>query len=210
MVIVFLRLWRVLQFFISIDKYEQGKHAYGNGRIGNVENGLEEHKIFAAPERHPVRQRAIYYRYIEHIYHLALQKLAIARPKMREVRDRCGVVRLHHAAEALIVTGEAGIRTIREDEPVEHTVYQVAKCSGQYERTANNNAARIPAHHKAPEQKEAERNGNEAESGKQDFAKNGFTYLEPIGHALILYEMKPEPAAYYFHIVAIYKMGFDV
>jgi len=62
------------RFFVEDD---QNPDARRNGHVGNIENGIEELEIFAAPDGHPLGESAVYYGKIKHVDHFSVEDFSV-------------------------------------------------------------------------------------------------------------------------------------
>lgn len=96
------------------------ENAYGNGRIGDVENGAEEEKGFTTPDGKPLGEGAFKHGEVQHIDHFTLKPVAIGAAALGKFRagDEYGFL----VAQAF-----------SKDHTVENAVDNIAQGAGQYQ-----------------------------------------------------------------------------
>ena len=92
-------------------------HADGNRSICQVEHRAEELELLSAHKGEPGRIMRLYQREIQHVHYSSMQEGGVA--VMREY------------------FGDMIERTFLEYQPIEHTVYEVAQCTGIDQRCTN-------------------------------------------------------------------------
>lgn len=97
-----------------------------------------------------------------------------------------------------------------EDQPVEHTVYQVAHRTRQYQCAADDRAIAVLFLHKFLQEEKAEDHCAKAKKGEHKLAYVGLSELHAECHTFIFYEMQAKPMAKYINFLAVVIMGFDV
>ena len=170
-----------------VDNQPNGSNC--DGRVGHIEDGVEENEVLSAYKRHPLGPTGVDKWEVEHIDDAALQQRGIA---------TLGWEELGHAIVALV-----------EDEAIEEAVDKVAYGSRKDERHAHKQgqprSGLADEAHQIPEYGTRSHKTEEGEAHLAgDTAKR---YAE--SHALVLDKMEQAPLADERHLLANLKMRFD-
>lgn len=152
---------------------QDGDNAYRDGGIGNVKYRAEEHKVIAAFKGYPAGQIAFINGEVQHIHHTAMEEAAVAASGRHELR--------YFVADAIV-----------EDKPVEHAIYQVARCAGKDQRATDQQTGAVFFPDELFHVNEAGYYRHQPEGGEQYFTEIA-AKLEAIGHSFIFNEMDAEP-----------------
>ncbi len=161
-------------FFLKKLLLEQDhqRHSYRDGRIGNIEDGVEEQEVFVTPNGDPRRESSLKKREIKHVNHSSVKQTRVA----AFLRKKCC-----HMAVAIV-----------ENDTVERTVNDVSERSGKNQGDGHNhngvraflgNTEKVPTNGN---------NGNDTEEAQCQFAHFA-TEFHPEGHPHILGEVDDEP-----------------
>ena len=142
---------------------------YGDGRIGDVENRIEEGEVVASYERHPFRPIEVKERELEHIDHLSVEE--------GRITSIFGQERSHLAVAQV------------EDLPVEDAVDDVAKGAGCQQGDADDVAQLQILFDGLGQVVEQGEDGDDSEDGEEDLVEELYTE----GHSVVFYEGDVEP-----------------
>ena len=151
---------------------KQGNNATTDGSISKVEYRTEEDEMLATPDRQPTWPMCIDDWEVEHIHYPTLEPRTVALANWYE-------------------GGQLRIRTLTEDDTIEHTVDDVSAGSGQNHGDTYDIPGLQVSLDDVDEIPKYQNNGNNTERCQEKLSKQ----LHAKGHAIVLGEKDLEPVS---------------
>lgn len=152
----------------SFLKEEDGDNAYRDGGIRQVKDGTKEFEIVAPDKGEPAWVMRLYDREVEHVDHAPVKEGGIS---------MLGKHLRHVVVGAML-----------EDEPIEHTIEEIAERSREDEAGAYDKPAVVFLFYDRLDIVDAEHHGYQAKQGQRHLSPAATKFPAP-GHPLVLYKI---------------------